>query len=325
MRFSVPAALGEQRVDRVVAILTELPRAVVTQAIDRGEVLVDGEVVKKASQKVAAHSEVTFEIPDIETQQLTPDDSVDFEVVYEDHDILVINKPAGLTVHPGNGVRGATLVNGLLARYPELATTVPGGDPLRPGIVHRLDSGTSGLMIVALTESAHASLVEALSEHGVVRNYLALVWGHPEHAAGIVDAPIGRSARDRTLMAVAQDGKHAVTNYRVVTTVEDPAVSLLAVGLETGRTHQIRVHMKALGHPIVGDARYGGLRGVGQGDGAFGDLARPFLHAFRLGFDHPVSATAMSFEVQMPAELAGVANGLGIELAELPEAPEAGR
>jgi 23S rRNA pseudouridine1911/1915/1917 synthase len=213
--------------------------------------------------------------------------------VYEDADVIVVNKPAGLVVHPGSGHDHGTLVHGLLARYPELAAV---GDADRPGIVHRLDRDTSGLMVVARTAPAHAALVDALAAREVTREYDALVWGHPENPRGVVDAPIGRSTTRRTRMAVRAVGKEARTVYEVEEWFGRPEVARLRCRLETGRTHQIRVHLAAIGHPVVGDGAYGGRRaGI--------ELDRPFLHAEHLAFAHPVTGEPLEFRSPRPAEL----------------------
>jgi 23S rRNA pseudouridine1911/1915/1917 synthase len=212
----------------------------------------------------------------------------------------VVNKPAGVVVHPGAGHDRGTLVNGLLALFPEIASV---GDPMRPGIVHRLDRDTSGLLLVARSARAYDALVAALAQHEVEREYVALVWGHLASPHGLIDAPIGRSEARRTRMAVRDAGKPARTEYRVEETFVDPVCALLTCGLETGRTHQIRVHLSAIGHPVVGDATYGGARDSLP-------LGRPFLHATRIGFAHPVSGAAMAFESPLPAELQGVLDQL---------------
>ena len=179
------------------------------------------------------------------------------DVRYEDDDVLVVAKPAGLVVHPGAGHPDGTLVNGLLALDPEIAGT---GDPQRPGIVHRLDRDTSGLLVVARSPRAYEALVAALGAHEVSREYLALVWGHLDAPRGVIDAPIGRSVRRPTRMAVREGGRRARTAYEVQAEFTSPEVSLVRASLETGRTHQIRVHLQAIGHPVVGDAAYGGAR-----------------------------------------------------------------
>ncbi len=210
----------------------------------------------------------------------------------------MVDKPAGLVVHPGSGRRSGTLVNGLLASHPELADV--GSDRARPGIVHRLDKGTSGLLLVARTNVAFERLVAALGSRTVHRRYHALVWGHPRATQGLVDAPVGRSANDPTRMTVTERGKPARTRYEVGRRFDQPVpVAELVCDLETGRTHQIRVHLRSIGHPVVGDVRYGGARQSLP-------LARPFLHAERLALDHPVSGAPLTFESPLPADLAEV-------------------
>jgi 23S rRNA pseudouridine1911/1915/1917 synthase len=201
-------------------------------------------------------------------------------------------------VHPGAGNRDGTLVHGLVARYPDLAAV---GEPQRPGIVHRLDKDTSGLLVVARTEVARAALVAALAARELDRRYLALVWGVPEAPQGLIDAPIGRSNREKTRMAVAAGGREARTRYEVVATYADPAsLSLLRCRLETGRTHQIRVHLAAIGHAVVGDARYGGRHQP------LADVPRFFLHAEHLGFIHPTTGERLEFDSALPPDLESV-------------------
>jgi 23S rRNA pseudouridine1911/1915/1917 synthase len=222
--------------------------------------------------------------------------------VHEDDDLLVLDKPAGLVVHPGAGRATGTLVHGLLAAYPEVAGV--GSDPSRPGIVHRLDKGTSGLLLVARTQRAYEALVAALSAREVHRRYRALVWGHVAAASGLIDAPIGRSTREPTRMSVDVRGKEARTRYDVLRHATEPVeVTELACTLETGRTHQIRVHLRSIGHPVVGDARYGGNRQSLP-------LDRPFLHAAGLDLAHPVTGQALSFESPLPPDLQAVLSAL---------------
>jgi 23S rRNA pseudouridine1911/1915/1917 synthase len=221
--------------------------------------------------------------------------------VYADDDVIVVDKPQLLVVHPGAGNATGTMVAGLLARFPELHGV---GEPERPGIVHRLDKGTSGLLVVARTAAAYESLVEQLSTRTVERRYLALVWGAPSPATGVVDAPIGRSRRDPTRMAVSATGREARTRYEVQRRFVEPIdASLLECRLETGRTHQIRVHLGAIGHPVVGDPRYRGAR-------ASFAVPRMFLHAHALAFDHPRTHERVSFESPLPADLQGVLDRL---------------
>ena len=294
----VPAALAGERVDRVVAMLTGWSRAEVQALVGSGEVVVDGAAVGK-SRRLRAGDVV--EVLGAPPETPTPEaEDVPVGVRHEDPDLLVVAKPAGLVVHPGAGHAHGTLVHGLLRRYPEIASV---GDRSRPGIVHRLDRDTSGLMLVARSPRAYDGLVAAIGGHAVDRCYLALVWGRPEAERGIVDAPIGRSVRRPTRMAVRETGRTARTAYVVERAFEDPAVSLLECRLETGRTHQIRVHLQAIGHPVVGDAAYGGRREAIP-------LDRPFLHAYRLALTHPVTGEPLSFEEPLPAELQAVLQDL---------------
>ena len=227
------------------------------------------------------------------------DPGVAFEPVFEDPHLIVVDKPAGLVVHPGAGHDGGTLVHGLLARYPDIAGV---GDPYRPGIVHRLDRGTSGLMVVARTERTYRLLVDQMRSHEPERVYSALVRGHPEADSGVIDAPIGRSSRNPQRMTVTDRGRPARTGYTVEQRFNEPArAALLACRLETGRTHQIRIHLRAIGHPVVGDPTYG----AGRADDGFG-LSRPFLHARSLSFRHPVSGRAVQTESLLPDDLAAV-------------------
>jgi len=303
----VPAALAGERIDRVVAMLTELPRAEVASLVEAGAIRIGGRVVGRGSRKVREGEVVEVDVPErVEVEALAADPSVEVAVVHEDDDVLVVDKAAGVVVHPGAGHVTGTMVQGLLARYPELARLpVEGaGEADRPGIVHRLDAGTSGLLVVARTARAYHALVGQLAARDVQRHYRALVLGTVEANAGEVDAPIGRSDRDPTQMAVATGGREARTRYQVRERYAEPiATTELVCKLETGRTHQIRVHLAAIGHPVVGDARYGGDRPAIA-------MARPFLHAERLAFEHPATGEVLTFTSPLPADLAAVLRGL---------------
>ena len=306
----VPAALDGERLDRVVALLADVSRNRAGAAIDAGAVYVDRTVATVRSRKVRAGEELVVNGLEREIARVPAGDgSVTLSVLHEDDEIVVVDKPAGLVVHPGAGNLGGTLVNGLLARYPEMAGV---GSVARPGIVHRLDLGTSGALAVARTQRAYDSLVAQLAERTVGRRYLALVWGRPEAPTGVVDAPIGRSTRDRTRMAVGGSGRPARTHYVLVETRDAPVTSLLRCHLETGRTHQIRVHLSAIGHPLVGDRAYGGDR-EGLPDGMA--LDRPFLHAAHLSFEHPVSRDRLAFEAPLPVDLRDLLKRLGPTVA----------
>ena len=298
----IPHALAGERLDRIVALIAECSRNEAAGLIADGGVLVDGELQHSGKVRLKEGQQVSVDpslLPVAEAP--TADPSVQFEVVYDDEHVIVVDKPAGLVVHPGSGNADGTLVNGLLARYPEIADV---GESHRPGIVHRLDIGTSGLLVVARTQRAYHELVDALAGREVGRVYRALVWGHPANPHGVVDAPIGRDHRDPTRMAVVVDGKPARTGYLVLREFRSPAeASSLECRLETGRTHQIRVHLAAIGHPVVGDALYGGARtGITP--------LRPFLHAAILEFEHPVTRELLRFESPLPADLAAIEAGL---------------
>lgn len=291
----IPAALAGERIDRVVALVTGLSRVEATALVIAGEVVVNGVPVTAKAHRLAEGDEIALSwVAGVVEVDLVADPEVSFTVIYEDDDVLVINKPAGLVVHPGAGNAGGTLVHGLLHRYPAIASV---GDPVRPGIVHRLDKWTSGLMMVARSEVAYEGLVASLTAREVDRRYLALVWGTFDMTTGLIDAPIGRSMKDPTRMAVSERGRDAMTNYAVRVAFTEPVpLTLVECKLETGRTHQIRVHMQAIGHPVVGDGRY-------RGDRQSFPLPRMFLHAAQLGFEHPVTGEAMSFESALPPDL----------------------
>jgi 23S rRNA pseudouridine1911/1915/1917 synthase len=292
----VPAALDGERLDRVVALLADVSRSVAAELIADGAVQIDGSESRSGKVRLGAGANVAIDTTRIPTPgPPEADDRVEFAVVHEDEAIVVVDKPAGLVVHPGAGNPDRTLVNGLLFRFPEIAGV---GAPERPGIVHRLDGGSSGLLVVARTTAASESLIGQLATHSATRRYIALVWGHPAAAHGIVDAPIGRDPSDPTKMAVVADGRPARTEYEVVENlVAAGDVALIDCKLETGRTHQIRVHLAAIGHPLVGDFVYG------AGRSTLG-LTRPFLHAAELSFDHPTTGERVTFASDLPADLA---------------------
>jgi 23S rRNA pseudouridine1911/1915/1917 synthase len=222
------------------------------------------------------------------------DPTVEFGVVHVDDSVIVVDKPAGLVVHPGAGNADGTLVNGLLARFPEIASV---GEMIRPGIVHRLDAGSSGLLVVARTQDAADMLIEQFADHSATRRYEALVWGVPDAPHGIIDGPIGRDRGDPLKMAVVANGRYARTDYRVIGSYSSPAVvSRLECRLETGRTHQIRVHLASIKHPLVGDPTYSQRRPM------LG-LTRPFLHAAELAFEHPTTGERVTFHSPLASDL----------------------
>jgi 23S rRNA pseudouridine1911/1915/1917 synthase len=291
--------LAGERVDRAVALLTGWSRADVQVLLGRGAIVIDGQAVSKSHKLVEGSVIEVLEEPAVGAPP-EAEAAVEIDVRYADDDVIVVAKPAGLVVHPGAGHAGGTLVNGLLARFPDVAAI---GDPFRPGIVHRLDRDTSGLLVVARSVRAYDSLVEQISTRSVDRRYVALVWGRLSSPRGVIDAPIGRSTARRTRMAVRESGKVARTEYEVRNVYVEPECSLLDCRLETGRTHQIRVHLSAIGHPVVGDATYGGSRVSIR-------LDRPFLHATHLAFDHPATGERLAFDDPLPTTLAGVLDHL---------------
>jgi 23S rRNA pseudouridine1911/1915/1917 synthase len=270
-------------------------RARAAALIDAGRVQVDGRARPKR-HTVAAGEQVVVELPDP-----PPVDPVDqpapFTVAYEDDQLLIVDKPAGVVVHPARGHRTGTLAQALGGR------AAGGEDPARAGIVHRLDRDTSGLLVVARTEAAHRALKELIAQRALRREYLALVDGRPPARSGTIDAPIGRDRRDRVLMSLdSDDPREARTHFAIEEALPD--ATLLRVTLETGRTHQIRVHLAAIGHPVAGDPQYGRSGGARPGPGQRHGLTRQFLHATRLAFDHPVSGEPIDVVSPLPEDLA---------------------
>lgn len=308
---TVPAAMAGERIDRVVALMTGLSRSVVRGMIEVGRVRVDATLVEVASARVAEGAAVDVVMPDRIEVDVSPPANPDvrFEIVYEDDHVVVIDKPIDLVVHPGAGRETNTLVNGLVDRYPEVVSV---GQPDRPGIVHRLDRDTSGLLVCARTQDAYDQLVAQLVVHSVSRVYLTLVRGVADAPSGVIDAPIGRSRRARTRMTISEDGKHARTHYETIETFTQPIeASFLRCRLETGRTHQIRVHLQAVGLHVLGDATYGRPDPFGIG--------RPLLHAAELAFDHPATGERVSFTSPLPADFAGALDGLRAATSEAAE------
>lgn len=308
----VPEGLERDRLDWVLAhSVPRLSRSRVQTLIRNGAVTVDGATIREPRHAVKPGARIGLCVPEPEPAAPAPQPMA-LDIVHEDADVIVINKPAGLVVHPAPGHPDNTLVNALIAHCGETLSGI--GGVKRPGIVHRLDRDTSGLMVAAKTESAHLALAEQFADHGrtgpMERAYLAVVWGAPRPASGRIEAPIGRSKHNALKQAVRNDGKHAATRYKLVTRFykepegkrDDPIASLIECQLETGRTHQIRVHMAHLGHPLLGDALYGA--GYRTKMDALPDAAKAALnamdgqalHAFRLGFDHPSTGEHMVFE-----------------------------
>ncbi len=300
---TVPSSLDAMRVDRALAMLTGLSRTETHDLVTHGAVTLDGKVVTKSSQTLSAEQHLVAVLPPPDDGFVTADPSVPVAVVNDDENFVVVNKAPGQVVHPGAGHRDGTLIAGLLALYPEIGELSQHGlcDPRRPGVVHRLDKGTSGLLVVAKTPEGFRSLSEQLATRTMERTYLGLVEGHVSEERGIVDAPIGRSTKQPTLMVVRGDGRPARTAYRVLERIETPhAVTLLELKLETGRTHQIRVHLATIGHPVVNDTRYGHRRERRL------DAERFFLHSTTLSFLHPISDERVSSFAPLPMDLAAL-------------------
>lgn len=281
---------------RLDAFLTErledVSRSLVAASIRNGRVLVNGHSARPA-HRVSAGDRITMSVVRPPPLRAAPEE-IPLVVVYQDADLVVIEKPAGLVVHPAPGHASGTLANALAARFPQ--TQEVGGEA-RPGIVHRLDQNTSGLLVVALTPAAHLDLQRQIASHEAGRKYLALVAGHVRDPEGTIDAPIGRDQRDRKRMAAyGAAARSARTSYRVLETL--PSFDLVEATLHTGRTHQIRVHFSAMGHPIAGDTVYGGP--------ALPGLDRQFLHAYRLGLRSPSTGTRIDLESPLPEDLQSV-------------------
>jgi len=306
----VPSALDGERVDRIVAFILDVSRSVAAGLVESGTVLVDGVVVTSGKLRLAEGQEVSVDPSQIPGETFPEaDDTVEVSVLHADDHIIVIDKQAGLVVHPGAGNDAGTLVNGLLAVFPEIADV---GEAHRPGIVHRLDAGSTGLLVVARTPQAYEGLVPQFADHSATRMYRALVWGHPTALHGVIDAPIGRSRRDPLKMAVVADGRESRTEYQVIQRYSEPVdCSLLECSLETGRTHQIRVHLSSIGHPLIGDPWYGQRRPT------LG-MERPFLHAAQLEFDPPGSGERVSFSSDLADDLQSMLSGLQPLVDDLP-------
>jgi 23S rRNA pseudouridine1911/1915/1917 synthase len=292
--LTVDRAAAGMRLDRwLVTTLPALSRARLQTLIDQGHVRIGG-ATTRAAQRLRGGEAVEIEIPPPPPQELAPEPMA-LAIVHEDEHVLVVDKPAGMVVHPGAGVGRGTLAAGVLAHAPQTATV---GGQRRPGVVHRLDKGTSGVLVLAKTSLAYHALVAQLAAREVTRVYLAVVHGRLTRAEGRVDAPIGRDPHHRQRMAIrpAGQGRRAVTRFRLVERLGD--FSLVECRLETGRTHQIRVHLASLGHPVVGDVAYG--RGRPRPPVELEGVA---LHAARLAFVHPVTQERMEFSAPLPARI----------------------
>jgi 23S rRNA pseudouridine1911/1915/1917 synthase len=320
--FEVDAAGAGERLDRFLGAAAAARRVALSRTrlkalIEAGEVSVDGSLERDPSTRLVEGARIAFEAPPAEVSKLAGED-LPLAVVYEDEHLIVIDKPSGLVVHPAPGHPAGTLVNALIRHCGASLSGV--GGVRRPGIVHRLDKDTSGLLVAAKTDAAHRGLAELFADHGrtgsLERDYLALVWGRFDAAAGKIAAPIGRDPRRRDKMAVAAEerGRHATTHWRLEEALG--STSLVACRLETGRTHQIRVHMASIGHPLLGDSVYGAgfkTKAARLGEAARAALAglgRQALHAAVLGFEHPATGERLRFESPPPEDFSHLLNAL---------------
>ena len=286
MELKIDAVAAGLRLDKAVADLTELSRGLANEQIKNGQILVNG-LAKKAKYAVKEGDVISYEVPEPEVVEYVAED-LPLEIVYQDEDVAVVNKPQGMVVHPSAGHTSGTLVNALMYHIKDLSGI---NGVLRPGIVHRIDKDTSGLLMIAKNDQAHLALADELKDKKSLRKYWAIVHGNLPNDRGVIEAPIGRSEKDRKKQAVTAKGKPALTRFQVLERFGD--YTLVELQLETGRTHQIRVHMAYIGHPVAGDEAYGPrktLKGHGQ-----------FLHARTLGFTHPRTGEVLEFTAEAPA------------------------
>jgi len=294
-----PAADG-WRLDRALAdAVPTLSRERLKVLIAGGKVTRDGELVRQPAQKAAAGEVFAVSVPDPAPAHNEAQD-IPLEIAFEDDHLIVVDKPAGLVVHPAAGNLDGTLVNALLHHCRGSLSGI--GGVARPGIVHRIDKDTSGLMVAAKTDRAHEGLAKQFADHSIDRRYLAIVSGQPTPPTGSVDAPLARSPQNRKKIAIVAGGKRAVTHYRTVQRLKRDA-ALVECRLETGRTHQVRVHMASLGHALLGDPVYGRTKQAHRALLETLGFRRQALHAARLGFIHPITKSALSFESTMPADM----------------------
>ena len=307
--FIVPIACAGERLDRFLASqLPQLSRSKIQSFIVEGRVRVDG-VVRKASHRIAAGEEVAIEIPPPPPTRVAPE-SIPLEILYEDEDLAVINKPAGMTVHPGAGADAGTMVGALLHHFGGDRGLSAVGGPLRPGIVHRLDKGTSGAIVIAKNDLTHHKLVEDFRARRVEKTYVALLHGRIKGDAGTVNLPIARDLRRPSRMtARRREGRAARTDWRMRLRLN--GFTLIQADLRTGRTHQIRAHFSALGCPVLGDTLYGAPRQERVGSRLLPPLERNFLHSARLGFVHPRTGKAIHTRAPLPPELVSYLEALG--------------
>ena len=324
-----PEAAGE-RLDRFLAAGLEAPsplsRTRLKALILEGAVTESGTAVTDPSQSVRAEAEYALLLPPV--REATPRaEDIPLDIIFEDEHIIVLNKPSGMVVHPGPGQPDGTLVNALIAHCGDSLTGI--GGVMRPGIVHRLDKDTSGVMMAAKSDATHQKLTDMFAAHDLDRHYLAITWGMPPETEGRIEAALGRSTRDRKKQAVVPNGRYAATNWTVIRRLP-PFASIVECRLETGRTHQIRVHMAHLGHGVIGDPMYGKpMRSSQMPDAVARDclaeirgFRRQALHAASLGFAHPVTGEALHFETPMPDDMAGLVAAIEAGIARRATAPK---
>ncbi len=296
LTIEITEEMTGERVDKAVSSIDEdWSRSQIANWVKEGAVKVNG-ITVKPNYKVRLQDIIIVTPPELEELDVVPED-LNLEIIYEDEDVLVVNKPKGMVVHPAPGHAKGTLVNGLMHHCTDLSGI---NGVVRPGIVHRIDKDTSGLLMVAKNDVSHTSLVDQLVKKTVTRKYLALVHGHIPHDKGTIQAPIARDPKERQNMAIVDRGKHAVTHFRVLERFGD--FTLVECRLETGRTHQIRVHMKYIGYPLVGDPKYGPKKTM--------DIGGQALHAEVIGFVHPKTNEYMEYSVEPPAEFAELLESL---------------
>ena len=288
MKIIIPKDGEGIRIDKYLGdTISDLSREMIIKLIKDGEVLVNGKNVK-SSYKAVENDEVLINIPEPKEINIVPQD-IPLNIVYEDQDILVINKQKGLVVHPGNGNEDGTLVNAIMAYCKKDLSGI--GGVIRPGIVHRIDKDTSGILIIAKNDKAHLNISEQIKNHQVKKTYIALVRGIVKENEATINMPIGRSTKDRTKMAVDRNGKEAITHFSVIKRYED--MTLLKVRIETGRTHQIRVHLSHIGYPIIGDNVYS------NGKNKF-NVVGQMLHSYEIEFTHPTTGKKMVLKAELP-------------------------
>ena len=304
-KYTIPEHLSVQRLDKVLSLLCkESSRSQIQKAIKNKKLVLNGEIISNLSAKVKGNDEVTVIITEEVQEGLFPK-YIPLDIVYEDNDLIVVNKSSDMTVHPGAGNYTDTLVNALLYHTNSLSDI---GGEVRPGIVHRLDKNTSGLMVVAKNNQAHNHLAHQIETRSLVRKYKALVWGMIKPTEGIIDIPIGRSGLDRKKMSiVGSGGKHAITHYKTLEILHRGLFSIVECSLETGRTHQIRVHLSHIGHSIVGDQTYGNNSRKIHGCPEYLQeklylMKHQALHSFFISFIHPTSGKKMKFEKDIPKD-----------------------